>query len=155
MALRVIDIIEGTIVDGPGLRTTIYFAGCQHHCPGCHNPETWDFDAGKDMSVEELLEIIDYNGFNVSFSGGDPLFQIDNGLLELASLIRRSGKTVWCYTGFTIEEINKSASLKRICDVVDVIVDGPYIEELRDLSLHFRGSSNQRIIPLTPNTQVP
>ncbi len=73
--LRVVDIVEGTSVDGPGLRTSIYLAGCDHHCPGCHNPSTWPHDAGKDMTYEEILKIIDYNNFDVTFSGGDPLYQ--------------------------------------------------------------------------------
>ena len=79
--LRVIDIIEGTSVDGPGLRTSIYFAGCTHRCPGCHNQHTWPFDAGRDMTVDELIGIVNEAGMNVTFSGGDPLLQPDTEAL--------------------------------------------------------------------------
>lgn len=147
--MRVLRIIEGTIVDGPGLRTSIYFAGCRHCCPGCHNPESWDFEAGIDMSVDEIFTIIEENGFNVTFSGGDPLYQISSGLIDLARLIKKSGKSIWCYTGFTIQQIKNSPELSPILDIVDVIVDGPFEERLRDVSLRFRGSSNQNIIYLT------
>lgn len=151
--MRVLDIIEGTIVDGPGLRTGIYFAGCAHQCPGCHNPESWDFDAGTEMTVDRLVEVVALNGFNVSLTGGDPLYQIDNGLLELCEKIKELGLNIWCYTGFTIEEIARSEKLKRILAYVDVIVDGPFIESRRNLSLRFRGSDNQRIIDV--NSFVP
>lgn len=146
--MRVLDIIEGTIVDGPGLRTSIYFAGCSHRCAGCHNPHSWDAEGGREMSVEEILAIIEKNGFNVTFSGGDPLYQIDMGLIDLAERIKALGLDIWCYTGYTLEEIEASEGLSKIIDVVDVIVDGPYIESLRDITLRFRGSSNQRIIPV-------
>ena len=103
--MRVLDIIEGTVVDGVGLRTSIYFAGCTHHCPGCHNPQSWNPDDGHEMSVDEILEQVREYGLNVTFSGGDPLMQIDNGLLHLADRIHSLGLNIWCYTGYTIEEI--------------------------------------------------
>lgn len=147
--LRVIDIIEGTSVDGPGLRTSIYFAGCTHRCPGCHNQHTWQFDAGRDMTVDELIGIVNEAGMNVTFSGGDPLLQPDTeALAALARLIRRSGKTLWCYTGFTYEQLAQMPHLQPVLDQVDVLVDGPFIESQRNLSLPFRGSSNQRLIDL-------
>lgn len=146
MTLRVIDIIDGTIVDGPGLRTSIYLAGCRHQCPGCHNPQSWDFNAGRDMEVADIVAHVVENDFDVTLSGGDPLYQIE-GVLELCGELSKLGKNIWCYTGFTIEEINADPSLRRIISAVDAIVDGPYKCELRDISLQFRGSSNQRIIP--------
>ena len=146
--MKVLKIVEGTIVDGPGLRTTVYFAGCNHHCHGCHNPQSWDPENGRDMSVDEIFDIIEYNGFDVTFSGGEPLMQIENGLLELAGKIKKLGKSIWCYTGYTIEEIKQSHQLNPVLNVVDVLVDGPFVESLKDLSLRFRGSSNQRIINL-------
>lgn len=145
--MRILDIIDGTIVDGPGLRTSIYFAGCAHKCPGCHNRQSWDFDGGREATVDELMAHVEENGFNVTLTGGDPLYQIDE-ILPLCGRLRDAGYTIWCYTGFTIEEIRASESMSRILDAVDVIVDGPYVEALRDLSLQFRGSSNQRIIEL-------
>ena len=146
--LRVIDIVDGTIVDGPGLRTSIYFAGCSHHCPGCHNPQSWDFNAGHDMTIVELVEHIRENDFDVTLSGGDPMYQLD-AIIPLCREIHALGKKIWLYTGYTIEEIKASESLSRILGEVDAIVEGPFIESLRDLSLHFRGSSNQRIITLS------
>lgn len=143
--LRVIKIIDGTIVDGPGLRTSVYLAGCKHACYGCHNPQSWAFDAGEDMSVDAIVDHIMENDMNVTFTGGDPLYQID-ALLTLCASIKRLGKTIWCYTGFTYEEVCRDKSLCRILDWIDVMVDGPYVEHLRDISLRFRGSSNQRII---------
>lgn len=143
--LRVLDIIEGTTVDGPGLRLSIYFAGCRHHCPGCHNPQSWDMEGGREMSVTELTEIVRDAGINVTFSGGDPIEQWRE-LTPLAQAIVSMGLTIWCYTGYTMEQLNGRPELKPLLDCIDTIVDGPYIEALRDTSLRFRGSSNQRLI---------
>lgn len=144
--MRVLDIIEGTVVDGVGLRTSIYFAGCTHHCPECHNPQSWDISGGTEMSIDDIMERIAEYGLNVTFSGGDPLMQIDNGLLDLAGRIHSLGLNIWCYTGYTLEEIISDSKLRPILDAVDVIVEGRYIAALRDIHLPFRGSSNQRII---------
>lgn len=143
--LRVVDIVDGTIVDGPGLRTSIYLAGCLHSCPGCHNESTWAFDAGHDMSVKEIEDHVRENDFNVTFSGGDPLYQ-PAALIEACKAIRALGKSIWCYTGFTYEQVCASPSMRPVLDMIDVLVDGPFIKELRDTSLRFRGSANQRII---------
>lgn len=143
--LRVIDIVEGTTVDGPGFRTSIYFAGCLHHCPGCQNPSTWDPASGKDMSYDEILNRIEGAGFDVTFSGGDPLFQVE-ALTELAYKIRRMGKRIWLFTGFLFETVVSDRKLNKILPYIDVIVDGPYMADKQDTSLLFRGSSNQRLI---------
>lgn len=147
ITLRVVDIVDGTTVDGPGLRTSIYFAGCDHHCPGCHNPSTWPHDSGRDMTVGDIIAHIEENGFNVTFSGGDPLYQADKIAVLAREIKRRLGKTVWCYTGFTYEELMAGTpSARQVLDNIDVLVDGPFIESLRYTSLLFRGSSNQRLI---------
>lgn len=143
--LRVLDIKEGTIVDGPGLRTSIYLAGCAHHCPGCHNPHSWDADGGRPTSVAELMEVILDNGFDVTLSGGDPLLQID-AVMPLAEAIKAEGLGLWVYTGYTFEQIAASPSLRRIIPLADAIVEGRFNMTLRDTTLRFRGSSNQRII---------
>lgn len=147
MKLRVLDIIEETMVDGVGLRTSIYFAGCAHKCDGCHNPQSWDTYAGKEMTVDELLDIIKADEFaNVTFSGGDPFFQV-GAATELAMRIKEeTNKTLWVYTGYTIETIIQTRFLSRMLPYVDVLVDGPFVKELRNTDLPFRGSSNQRII---------
>lgn len=143
--LRVVDIVEGTSVDGPGLRTSIYFAGCDHRCPGCHNPQTWDFNAGRDMTVDELARAVAEADFNVTFTGGDPVYQAAR-LIPLARRIRKGGKTIWLYTGFTIEQLAAMPDARELLRYVEAVVDGPFVEALRDTGLPFRGSSNQRII---------
>ena len=150
MSIRVIDIVEGTAVDGPGLRTSIYLAGCAHRCPGCHNPQTWDFDAGKDMTVDELINIISQSDFNVTLTGGDPIYQAD-ALIPLAKKIRELGYSIWLYTGFTFEQLQDMPIAMQLLEYIDTIVDGPFILEQRDTSLQFRGSSNQRIIKISHN----
>lgn len=144
--LRVIDISEGTSVDGPGLRTSIYFAGCNHHCEGCHNPQSWNPKAGREVSIEELLKVIDFNDFNVTFSGGDPLFQAEE-VTELARRIKSElNKNIWCYTGYLWEDIVDDERFLPLLKTIDVLVDSPFILSQRDIELRFRGSSNQRII---------
>ena len=143
--MRVVDIVDGTSVDGSGLRTTIYFAGCNHHCPGCHNPHTWNFDAGIEMSRQEIIDRIVENDFDVTFSGGDPMYQ-SSDILPLARQIKSLGKRIWCYTGFLFEEILSSTEMSSLLPYIDVVVDGQFIESLKDTDLIFRGSSNQRII---------
>ncbi len=145
--LRVIDIVEGTSVDGPGLRTSIYFAGCHHACPGCHNPQTWDPTAGRDMTVEDLMEVICTADFDVTLTGGDPMYQAE-ALLPLVRRIKEAGYNLWCYTGFTLEQLAGQPHMQALLDYIDTLVDGPFIEALRDTDLIFRGSSNQRIIDL-------
>ena len=151
MKIRILDILEETMADGPGLRTSIYCAGCAHHCPGCHNPQSWDFNTGREATVDELLAVIKEDKFcNVTFSGGDPLYQVE-AFTELARRIKEeTGKNIWCYTGFTYEEILADSRLSMILPYIDTLVEGPFIQELRDPDLHFRGSSNQRIIHITP-----
>ncbi len=137
------------MADGPGLRTAIYCAGCKHHCPGCHNPQSWDMNGGNEMDVEDIIKIIAADEFsNVSFSGGDPFFQVE-AFTELARRIKEeTGKNIWCWTGFLYEDILADERLSMLLPYIDVLVDGPYVEALRDTDLLFRGSSNQRIIPL-------
>ncbi len=146
--LRVVDIVEGTAVDGPGLRTSIYFAGCAHRCPECHNSSTWPFDSGRVWDVEDVLNVVKYNEFNVTFSGGDPMYQA-KAILPLAKAIKALGYTIWCYTGFTFEQLLQSSAPEGAADLlqfIDVLVDGPYVAALRDTDLRFRGSANQRLI---------
>lgn len=144
--LNVIDIIEGTTVDGPGLRTSIYFAGCEHHCFGCHNPQSWDSYAGKPMTIDDIMRVVEYNDFNVTFSGGDPLFQTE-GVAELAQRIKKQlGKSIWCYTGYRWEDVVHKLRYQPLLQSIDVLVDGQFKLELRDISLRFRGSANQRLI---------
>ena len=139
------------MADGPGLRTSIYSSGCPHHCRGCHNPQSWDIANGKWMSIDEILDIIKADSIsNVSFSGGDPFFPVE-AFTELARRIKaETGKTIWCWTGYTIEQIRSDERLSMLLPYIDTLVDGPFILEQRDTTLLFRGSPNQRIIHLTP-----
>lgn len=149
MNLRVLDKIEYTTVDGPGFRTSIYVAGCRHHCEGCHNPQSWSENGGELLSVEMLaIDLLADPFVNVTLTGGDPMFQAE-ACLELCRLIKEgSDKTVWCYTGFTWEEIHEhgSAQMIALSEAVDVLVDGRFVKQLRDTDLLFRGSSNQRLV---------
>ena len=145
--IQVLDIIEDTMVDGPGFRTSIYCAGCHHECPGCHNPQSWNPGGGHPMTTDEVMKIIVADPYaNVTFSGGDPMYQAE-GFTELARAIRsQTQKTIWCYTGFTFEAIVKIPRYRQLLDEIDVLVDGPFVKSLRDEDLLFRGSSNQRLV---------
>lgn len=145
MKCNVLDIVRGTTVDGPGFRTSIYLAGCHHACPGCHNPQSWDFNGGTPMTVDEIMEVVNEEEFDVTLSGGDPLYHPEF-VRELSRRIVESGYKVWLYTGYTYEEIKERPELMAALEYVDTIVDGPYVAALRDPDLRFRGSSNQRIL---------
>ena len=137
------------MVDGPGFRTSIYCQGCGHHCRNCHNSQTWDFEGGKEYDVEELFDIILMEPLSdVTFSGGDPMFQVE-AFTQLAKLIKnKTNKTIWCYSGYTYQEIKESPKMRQILPFLDVLVDGRYIDEKRNTDLKFRGSENQRILHL-------
>ncbi len=145
--ISVLDIVEDTTVDGPGFRTAIYAAGCPNGCPGCHNPESWDIRRGRRMTTEEILSKVLADDFaDVTFSGGDPMFQVE-GFTELAQAIKQSSrKNIWCYTGYTFEQLLNNPRQAELLHYIDVLVDGRFRMDLRDESLRFRGSSNQRII---------
>ena len=150
----IMEVVEQTMADGPGLRTSIYCAGCHHHCPGCHNPQSWDMANGHWVSVDELMEVIKADEFsNVSFSGGDPFYQVEAFTALARRIKEETSKTIWCWTGFTIEEIRASGKLSQLLPYLDVLVDGPFLIEQRDTQLLFRGSPNQRIIHLTPEEE--
>lgn len=145
------EIQQDSIVDGEGIRSVIWFQGCSHNCPGCHNPETHDFNAGEIVSLEEMKAQIDELEFQagVTFSGGDPMMQVE-ALTELASYVHEKGMNVWVYTGFTFEELmmlaEKNDNYRKALEEIDVLVDGKFVLELRSFDAQFRGSSNQRIL---------
>ena len=149
MKIKIANILYETMTDGVGIRTSIYAQGCSHHCEGCHNPQTWDINGGKEYEINELFKIIASEEFsNVTFSGGDPLFQIE-AFTELAKMIKnKTNKTIWCYTGYTYEQVRESAKMRVILPFIDVLVDGRFVLEKRNTDLKFRGSENQRIIYL-------
>ncbi|MBR4847854.1 MAG: anaerobic ribonucleoside-triphosphate reductase activating protein [Bacteroidaceae bacterium] len=147
VTISILDIVEDTTVDGPGFRTTVYCAGCPNRCPGCHNPQSWDIANGREVAVEDILKVILADPFaDVTFSGGDPMFQ-PVGFAALAKAIKeQSCKNIWCYTGYLFEELLENIQQRELLKYIDVLVDGRFVEVLKDESLRFRGSSNQRII---------
>ena len=147
--LSIIDIIEDTTVDGPGFRTAIYAAGCPNQCPGCHNPESWDINKGRPVPTEEILEKVLADDFaDVTFSGGDPMFQPEEFTKLARAIKEKSRKNIWCYTGYTYEEIQAQPRLVAALPYIDVLVEGRFIQALYSPHLEFRGSSNQRVIRL-------
>lgn len=149
MTVRIQDILFETMMDGEGLRTSIYFQGCKHHCKGCHNPQTWDMNGGHEVEIDYLLDLVkDDNFADVTFSGGDCFYQID-AAVELARRIKEeTNKTLWVYTGFLYEDILKDESLSRLLPYIDVLVDGPFMVEHKTTEIPFVGSSNQRVLKL-------
>lgn len=153
--IRIAGYVDDSIVDGPGIRFTIFTQGCAHHCFNCHNPETWAFDKGKDVDIDELISKIKRNPLlqGITLSGGDPLYQV-NACLELVKKVKElnSDLDIIIYTGFTFEELannfKKNDDLLSLLKLSDILIDGKYEDSLRDLTLKFRGSSNQRVINL-------
>ena len=145
--ISILEIVEDTTVDGPGFRTSVYSSGCPHRCPGCHNPQSWEIDNGHPVETEEILKIILADPFaDVTFTGGDPMFQ-PQGFAELAQAIREnSTKNIWCYTGYRFEDLLQNPAQKALLEQIVVLVDGRFIDALKNDELRFRGSSNQRII---------
>ena len=144
--LRIYKIVRDTAVDGVGWRTTIYCSGCSHECPGCHNPATWDINAGSTMTIDEILEFLNKDENNVTFSGGDPMYQPEAFAKLAKRIVTEQHKTIWCYTGFTYEQVAANRSMRKMLPWLEVLVDGQFIEACRDTNLLFRGSSNQRLI---------
>jgi anaerobic ribonucleoside-triphosphate reductase activating protein len=146
MNLRVLHIVEGTSVDGPGLRTSIYLAGCNHHCPGCHNPASWNPQGGEERTLDELMQVIAYNEAPVTLSGGDPLQQPDGTRALISRIKHELGYNIWCYTGYRWEQIIQESRFLPLLQQIDVLVEGPFILAQRNIQLRFRGSENQRIV---------
>ena len=146
MEISVISIVESTSVDGPGLRTTVYCAGCGHRCKGCHNPQSWDINSGTLTDVTILADRLLATGEDITFSGGDPMFQAE-AFGELATIIKaKSNRNIWCYTGYKIEQLIKNPKTLALLKNIDILVDGQFELALRDENLLFKGSSNQRLI---------
>ena len=149
--LRLLITYKETIVDGVGLRYSLYFAGCSHACPGCHNEYSWNPKHGNILTYEKLEEIAKEINENtlldgITISGGDPLFNPTDMLKVLKFLKEKTKKNIWLYTGYTLEQVREDKLRRKCLEYVDVLVDGRFVKELYDPNLKFRGSSNQRII---------
>lgn len=149
--LRLAGVIKESIVDGPGIRFTVFVQGCPHKCRGCHNPQTHDYAGGYDSSVERIIEEIKKNPIlqGVTLSGGEPFEQAE-ALAELAKQAHEMGLNIVTYTGYTFERLvegfNDNPGWKSLLEETDYLIDGPFILEQKSLMLHFRGSKNQRIL---------
>ena len=142
-----------TIVDGEGIRYSIYLAGCSRHCPGCHNTQSWNPEAGHPLSGSTLQHIINDINSNplldgITFTGGDPFYNPKDVHHVLKEIRKKTKMNIWCYTGYTLEELQKDPLRNPLLDDIDVLVDGKFIKELYSPHLAFRGSTNQRIIKL-------
>lgn len=151
--LRVLYIYDETIADGDGLRLSIYFSGCSHNCFGCHNPDSHDPEKGVLLDSVLTAEIVNKVNTNplldgITLSGGDPMFNPEALLEFLKFLKEKTKKNIWCFTGYTYEQLLKDPLRSECLKYIDTLVDGPFIMALRDPSLSFRGSTNQRILPL-------
>lgn len=148
-SLRISGIEEESIVDGPGLRFVVFTQGCPHKCKGCHNPHTHDIQGGYSVTIQELLERFAENPLlsGITFSGGEPFLQ-PAPLVSLAREVKKLGKDVVVFTGYLLESLAQSPNpdVRELLALTDLLIDGPYMEEMRDLELVFRGSANQRLI---------
>lgn len=149
--MKLSGIISQSITDGVGLRMVVFTQGCPHRCPGCHNPHTHDYDGGMEYKTATIMNKYIKNPLlaGITFSGGEPFVQAKE-LIPLADAVYSHDGTVWCYTGYTWEELIKKCdddpSVRSLLERIDVLVDGRYEEAQRDLTLRFRGSRNQRIL---------
>ena len=161
------DIKRIDVANGPGIRVSLFVSGCTHHCKGCFNKETWDFNYGKPFTQNEIDEIMEYVSPNhikgLSLLGGEPFeFSNQQGLLPLLRTFKQSfpNKSIWCYTGYEFEKDIKEKMMVmwpetvEFISYIDILVDGKFIEEQKDLKLRFRGSANQRIIDIKKSLEA-
>lgn len=152
MNIRLAGLIPDSITDGPGIRYVVFVQGCRHNCPGCHNPKTHDYAGGFDMPLKELYERIAhaYLISGVTFSGGEPFDKALPLTLLARAIHQKLHLPIICYTGYTLEELVQKArtrtDIRGLLTSIDILIDGPFIQEKKSLDLEWRGSSNQRII---------
>ena len=160
MSIRIAGTVSDSITDGPGIRFTLFVQGCPHHCPGCHNPQTHDFNGGRDVEEDELIAAINKNPLlsGLTLSGGEPMCQA-RALAHFAERVRKECpriKEVACYTGFTFEELleGKADGAMELLKQLDTLVDGRFVQALRSWEIRFAGSSNQRVIDVPASLQA-
>lgn len=151
--IRLAGVVRESIVDGPGLRFTVFCQGCPHGCEGCHNPATHDFEGGYDCEISKIIAAVDENPLldGVTFSGGEPMCQPE-AFTVLAEELKKRNLNIMVYTGYTYEELLRLAERRpavgKLLELTDYLVDGRFILAQRDLTLPFRGSTNQRILDM-------
>ncbi|UHA75830.1 anaerobic ribonucleoside-triphosphate reductase activating protein [Paenibacillus sp. 481] len=144
--MRVLSIVHDSVVDGEGLRSVVFFSGCPHRCFCCHNPQSWRFEQGTAMTVEEVFQALMSNPLcEVTLSGGEPFMQAKQ-VKVLAQRLKQAGKHIWAYSGYTVEQLlSGTVHQQELLRYIDVLVDGPFRLERKVPGLRFRGSDNQRI----------
>jgi anaerobic ribonucleoside-triphosphate reductase activating protein len=148
--VRIAGVVNESVVDGPGIRTAIFFQGCPHACPGCHNPQTWSFQGGQELSILELMRSLKITPLisGVTFSGGEPFGQAE-AAANLGAPLKSLGLNLWVYTGFRWEQLLSNLAkpgYSELLNLTDVVVDGPFQKDLKRSDLPFRGSANQRLV---------
>jgi len=152
--IRIMDIVHSSSVDGNGFRDVLFVNYCPHRCDGCHNKETWDKANGRYVTLKEVYDDLTESSFtNVTFSGGEP-FEQAKELTILSDAIKKAGKSIWIYSGYTFEQIIKDEEKKKLLQNCDVLVDGKYEKDNTELNLKFRGSLNQRIIDVPKSLEA-
>lgn len=157
--IRIAGVVRESIVDGPGIRFVIFCQGCPHGCPGCHNQETHDFNGGTEYSLEKVLDAIDSNPLlkGVTFSGGEPICQAE-AFAKLAKEIVKRNLDIVLFSGYTLEELEEMGTenpwIPELLKYVELLIDGKYQYENRDLTLKYRGSSNQRAIDMKKTLEL-
>jgi anaerobic ribonucleoside-triphosphate reductase activating protein len=152
LKIKIAGIERNSVVDGPGLRTVIFAQGCPHNCPGCHNPGAIDPEGGQWRELDELaVEVCRDGPGGITFSGGEPFLQARE-FAALADILKKNRRSIVVFSGYTYEELTKKTgsdpAVAALLDAGDILIDGPYRQEQRDLSLAFRGSRNQRVIDM-------
>ena len=145
--IRIMDIMYSSAVDGEGFRDVLFVNYCPHHCKGCHNPESWEIENGRVVSLSEVYENLTKSRItNITYSGGEPFCQTDELIALTKKIKENTNKTVWIYSGYLFEDLIKDEKKKQLLSMCEVLVDGRFEENKKELNLRFKGSTNQRII---------
>ncbi len=152
--IRIAGAVPESIVDGPGIRYTIFTQGCPFRCPGCHNPQAQPLNGGMEVKLSVLYQEIKANPLikGVTYSGGEPFIQT-RPLIALSKVLRAEGYSLWSYSGYTFDKLSSDFMQRELLQYLDVVVDGPFVQAKHSLDLDFRGSSNQRIIDVQQSLQ--
>ncbi len=159
MKIKLAGIVKESVVDGPGLRWVLFVQGCPHRCEGCHNAQAQDPTGGYETTTEEVIRQLPHNPLirGLTFSGGEP-FQQPEALVEIGREAKKRGLTLFIYSGYRYEElqamVESKTAIKALLELTDVLVDGPFIIERKDLNLAYRGSANQRLIDVPRSLQA-